>query len=127
MTATDDEVPSTHAPGLGTGKGRRAAPGWTNYQLSVILSLRPSTVSRWRSGTQYPDIGGLKKIEAVFGWPAREQIDLIPMSGYDLRWSLVFNEVLREWMIANPRTVSVDELVPVVRARKTGGGRPRKV
>jgi transcriptional regulator with XRE-family HTH domain len=124
---TDDEVPSTDAPYLGWGKGRVAAQGWSNYQLARILSVRAPTVGRWRNGLLYPSVSSMKKIEAIFGWPAAEQIDLIPLTGNDIRWSMVFNEVLKEWMIANPRTVAVDELVPLVRSRAPGGGRPKQM
>lgn len=123
----DGEVPSTRAPGLGLGRGRRAAQGWSNYQLSRILCIRPTMMGRWRAGEAYPDVRALKKIEAVFGWPAAEQIDLIPMGDLDPRWAMVFNEVLREWMIANPRTLPAGQLQPLVKSRTPGGGRPRKV
>jgi hypothetical protein len=123
----DDEVPSTDAPYLAWGKGRKAAPGWTNYQLGLIVGVRSTTISRWRNGLLYPDVAGLKKIEAIFGWRAAEQIDLVPLAGKDLRWSMVFNEVLKEWMIANPRTVSVDDLAPLARSNPRGPGRKKGV
>lgn len=123
----DDEVPSTDAPYLGYARGRAAAQGWTNYQLAKILGVRAPTVSRLRNGLLYPNVSQMKKIEMIFGWSAAEQIDLMPLTGQDLRWSMVFNEILKEWMIANPRTVSVDDLVPLVRTRREGGGRKKKV
>lgn len=83
-------------------------------------------MGRWRNGMTYPDVPGLKKIEAIFGWPAREQIDLIPLTDRDVRWSMVFNRILSEWMDANPRTAAEDELVPLVKTRKPGGGRKKK-
>ena len=51
------------------------------------------------------------------------------MSGYDLRWSMVFNEVLKEWTDATPREVSVNDLENEARTRKavprrSPGGRP---
>lgn len=112
-----------------TGRGRAKAldPGWSNTQLAMILNIRPQTMGRWRNGLKYPDLGGLKKIEQIFGWPASEQIDLIPMGDPDLRWSMLFNKVLNEWIEANPRDLPMDELKPLVRVRKPGGGRPRKV
>lgn len=106
----EDEIPSSHSPGLGKGKGRKAAEGWTEYQLSRIIGVTSPTFVRWRSGQRYPEIRMLKKIEKIFGWPAREQIDLIPATGYDLSWSMKFNQILNEWKAANPRTVTVDEL-----------------
>lgn len=123
----DDEVPSTHAPYLGYRQGRQTAPGWTNWQLCRIFSVRAQTIGRWRNGLQYPDVSGLKKIEIVMGWPASEQIDLIPLGEVDLRWSMVFNEVLKEWMIANPREIATDDLVPLVKSRAPGGGRKKNV
>lgn len=111
----------------GRGRARTQNHWWSNVSLGVILSIRPQTMGRWRNGLQYPDVDGLKKIEAIFGWPAREQIDLIPLGEPDMRWSLVFNRILSEWMDANPRTAASDDLVPLVKARKPGGGRPKKV
>jgi transcriptional regulator with XRE-family HTH domain len=118
----EEDLPSTHAPGLGPRQGRRAAEGWTDYQIAIILGVQAPTFGRWRSGLRYPDVRMLKKMEAVFGWPAAEQIDLIPLSGYDLRWSMKFTPILNEWKMANPRTVSVKELRALHPIRS---GRPR--
>lgn len=106
----EDRIPSTRAPGLGKGRGRKRADGWTEYQLAIILGVTGPAFTRWRAGLRYPGVRMLKKIELVFGWPAREQIELIPLNGYDLSWSMKFNQVLNEWKAANPRTQSVDEL-----------------
>lgn len=109
--------------------GRRAV-GWSNYQLALIVGVARPTMSRWRNAVLYPDIRSLKKIEKIFGWPASEQIDLIPLSGFDMRWSLVFNQVVNEWLEANPREVSVNDLGTEARTRRTDPsrpvGRPRK-
>lgn len=118
----DFEVPSEHAPGLGKGKGRKAAAGWTNAQLGKLLSVRQQSIGLWTSGEQYPTTKNLKKIEAVFGWPASEQIDLIPLEGRDLRYGMVLNKVLNEWKAANPRTVRAHEVQAVVKSNA-----PRKV
>lgn len=90
--------------------GRRQAPGWTNNQLAMILATRAHTVARWRTGERYPDVRALLRIELLLGWPAAEQIVLIPPVGNDLRYAMVLNEVLKEWMIANPRAVPATEL-----------------
>jgi hypothetical protein len=102
---------------------------WSHYQLGLILGIQGSVISRWRNGLQYPNVSQMKKIEAVFGWPASEQIDLLPLmsSEKDPRWSLVFNDILREWMDANPRTTPTDELQVLVRTRKAARGRPGTV
>lgn len=120
---SEADIPSTHAPGLGHRKGRKAAPGWTDYQLSLIMGVNAPSLGRWRAGLRYPEVRMLKKIELIFGWPAREQIDLIPATGYDLRWSMKFTQILNEWKIANPRTVSVKELRSLHPFRE---GRPPK-
>lgn len=103
--------------------GRRAT-GWSDYQLSRIVGVSRPTVTRWRNATLYPDIRTIKKIEVVFGWPAAQQIDLIPMTGYDMRWSMVFNEVLKEWTDATPREADVDSLENLARTRGLDPSRP---
>jgi transcriptional regulator with XRE-family HTH domain len=105
-------------------KDGRRATGWSDYQLATILGVSRPSMSRWRSGLLYPDIRGLKKIEKVFGWPAAEQIDLIPLMGYDERWSLVFNRIIVEWREANPREVDVDSLGTEARTRRLDPSRP---
>lgn len=105
--------------------GRRAV-GWSNYQLSMLVGVARPTVSRWKNGLAYPDIRTIKKIEKVFGWPAPEQIELIPMVGYDLAWSMVFNQVLNEWMEATPRDLPADEIrqATETRTRRLDPSRP---
>ena len=117
--ATDDD--RRFAP-----KDGRRATGWSDYQLARILGVSRPSMSRWRGGILYPDIRGLKKIEEVFGWPAREQIDLIPIMGYDERWSLVFNHIISEWSEANPREISVNDIdtEPRARTRRLDPSRP---
>jgi transcriptional regulator with XRE-family HTH domain len=111
------------------GKARSLDTGWSNHQLGMILGIDPSMISRLRNGLHYPNVAQMKKFEAVFGWPASEQIDLLPLmlSDPDMRWSLVFNDILREWIDANPRTTPTDDLKVLARTRRDGGGRPRKV
>jgi transcriptional regulator with XRE-family HTH domain len=84
--------------------------GWNDGQLAVLVGVTPAAFARWRAGLRYPEVRMLKKIEAIFGWPAAEQIELIPMSGHDLTWSMKFTQILNEWKAANPRTVPVKEL-----------------
>lgn len=36
----------------------------------------------------------MHKIHAVLNWPARDQVDLVPPAGYDLRYALVLRDVL---------------------------------
>lgn len=105
--------------------GRRAV-GWSNYQLSMILGVSRPSVSRWRNALLYPDIRTIKKIEKVFGWPAADQIDLIPMAGYDERWSLVFNKVINEWAEATPRDLPADSIrqATETRTRRLDPSRP---
>jgi hypothetical protein len=81
-----------------------------------MLGVRQHSVSNWIDGEQYPGVKNMKKIEAIFGWPAREQIDLIPLEGKDLRYGMVFRKILNEWIDANPRTVRVDNLKAVVKS-----------
>lgn len=111
------------------GKATTPPVVWSNYQLAVVLGIRASTLSRMRNGLLNPNVSQMKKLEAVLGWPASEQIDLLPMSSEDadMRYSMAFNGILNEWMDANPRTVPHDELVPLVRTRREGGGRKKKV
>lgn len=36
----------------------------------------------------------MHKIHSIFNWPPRDQVDLVPERGHDLRWALVFRDVL---------------------------------
>ena len=105
--------------------GRRAT-GWSDYQLSMVLGVSRPTMSRWRGGLLYPDIRTIKKIEKVFGWKAAEQIELIPIAGYDSRWSIVFNAVLVEWIEATPRDLPADDIrqATETRTRRLNPSRP---
>jgi hypothetical protein len=54
----------------------------------------PTAVSRWLAGDNYPELRTLKKIGAAYSWPARDQVDLIPIEGHDETWASAFREVL---------------------------------
>ena len=67
---------------------------WTNPQLGRLLGVKQQSIGLWMDGYQYPTLKNLKKIEAVFGWPAGEQIDLIPLEGKDQRYGMRLRRVL---------------------------------
>lgn len=98
--------------------GRQVSPRatgthWSLSMMARLLGVNHNSLSSWVSGEQYPGTKNLKKLEAVLGWPASEQIDLIPLEGRDMRYSMKFRQVLGEWKEANPRTISAGEITNV--------------
>ena len=77
---------------------------WTVSQLSVILGTTARAMYRYLSGERYPEVRMMKRFEALFGWPAMEQVQLVPVAGYDLRYSMVLRQVMDDWTHNNPRT-----------------------
>lgn len=124
---------------------RHAAPGeWAHTHLAQLFGISNVTLGRYLNGLSYPTVQSMQKFEIVLGWPAREQMDLIPpywtwpdqpvSTSYkpqgnptDLRYALKLRQVLNEWGQANPRTLGVREvrLHPSLDAKRRGGGRPR--
>lgn len=74
--------------------GRPRTRGWTHASVAGELNVESATVTRWLHGDRYPEVRSLHKIDEVFNWPARDQIDLIPRKGYNETWATVFREVL---------------------------------
>jgi hypothetical protein len=98
------------SPKGGPGKLRTPDGEWTTSQISVILGCTGRAMWRYLSGERYPEVRMMKRFEALFGWPARDQIELIPVAGYDLRYSMVLREVIEDWKHNNPRTQPSGEL-----------------
>lgn len=68
--------------------------GWTPQKAALDLGSQPGSFTRYLNGDRYPDVRMMHKIHSVFNWPARDQVDLVPAIGHDLRWSMVFRDVL---------------------------------
>lgn len=83
---------------------------WSVSQISVVLGCTGRSMWRYLNGERYPEVRLMKRFEALFGWPAREQVDLIPVDGYDMRYSMVLRQVMDDWRYNNPRTVPSGEL-----------------
>ena len=78
--------------------------------LGILLGTNGVSLGRSLNAKNSPSVEIITKIEALFGWPASEQIDLIPLRSSDLRYSMVLHQVLEEWKRANPRTTPAAEL-----------------
>lgn len=102
-------------------------PGrWGQNHIAILLGVAPAQWSRILNGQVYPArLVLIQKIETVFGWPASEQVKLIPpywewpmQDGHgleasepvDLRYAIKLSRVVNEWMDANPRTVTTKDL-----------------
>lgn len=83
---------------------------WTVSQLAVLLGTTSRAIYRYLSGERYPEVRMMKRFEALFGWPAVEQVQLVPVAGYDLRYSMVLRQVMNDWTYNNPRTKTSNQL-----------------
>lgn len=92
------------------GELRTPGGAWTVSQLSVLLGTTARAMYRYLSGERYPEVRMMKRFEALFGWPAVEQVQLVPVAGYDLRYSMVLRQVMDDWTYNNPRTQTSREL-----------------
>lgn len=96
-------------PAAGRAGARIRTPPreWNYNMLAVLLGTTGQTFGRYMNGLAYPSVEIMKKFEVLFGWPASQQIDLIPPFGeeMDLRYATVMRSVVNEWAVANPRTV----------------------
>lgn len=98
-------------PGARPGPGPHKSFDWSYAQLAAIMGSSSASLSRYLTGTQYPqNLRTLQNIERTFGWLVVEQVQLIPHSGHDMRYAMVLRQVLNEWAEANPRTVHSEEL-----------------
>lgn len=86
------------------GRLRTPDGAWTVSQLAMVLGTTARAMYRYLSGERYPEVRMMKRFEALFGWPATEQVQLVPVAGYDLRYSMVLRQVMDDWTHNNPRT-----------------------
>lgn len=108
-----------------SSKGVRKTPRneWALNHLAAILGTHAQPVGRYVNGLSYPQLQMMQKIEIVFGWPVREQVDLIPpywewplqddrvnVQPTDLRYGMKLRQVMQEWGEANPRTEKTKDL-----------------
>ena len=102
-------------------------PYWGQTHLANLLGITNVMRGRYLNGLSYPTLKMMQKFELVFGWPVREQVDLIPpfwtwpdqaqhakgvpqQDPHDLRYSMKLQQILREWSEANPRTQLLQEI-----------------
>lgn len=97
-TIDDPDFPPAVAPSTidRVRKKPRASPGWSHYYVADQLNTKVGNVTRWLNGDRYPDVRAIVRIEEIWGWPATEQIVLIPARGYDPRYGTAF----RAWLDA---------------------------
>lgn len=90
---------------------RRTPNGeWNLDMIARLLGTSAVTFGRHVNGLQYPNLRMIKKLEILLGWKAQDQLDLIPLHGNDLRYSMVLRMELEEWKTQNPRTVGAADL-----------------
>ncbi len=93
------------------GKGKRTPKGeWNLDMIGVLLGTRGVLMGKYVNGQQYPSLRMIKKLEVLLGWKAQAQLDLIPIHGIDLRYSMVLRHELEEWKLQNPRTTPAADL-----------------
>lgn len=91
---------------------RPSRGGWTHAMVAKRLSAQPPSVTKWLLGIRYPDTRMLLRIERIFGWPAAEQIVLIPEEGFNDEWATAFRAVVdRHYPLKEPVTKITSEKV----------------
>jgi hypothetical protein len=83
---------------------------WNLNMLGKILGTSGVAMGRYVNGTQYPEVGMVKKLEVMLGWKAQDQLDLMPLVGIDLRYSMKLRKELEQWKDQNPRTTPAADL-----------------
>ena len=75
---------------------RKLPPSWTMKSAAYVLNCTVVTLFRYLNGTRYPKVAMMRRIEVIFGWPAADQLQLIPLHGTDLTYGMVLREVFIE-------------------------------
>lgn len=76
-------------------RGRRPGhTGWTHAWVATVLNVKVANVTRWLNGQRYPESRTMLRIEKQWGWPAGEQIALLPIEGYNNDYGTAFRAVL---------------------------------
>jgi hypothetical protein len=83
---------------------------WNLNMIGVLLGTSGVVMGRYVNGMAYPETAMIKKLEVFLGWKAQDQLDLIPVSGKDLRYSMVLRQELEMWKDQNPRTTPAADL-----------------
>lgn len=83
---------------------------WTDSMISVLLGTTARSLYRYLNGERYPEVRMMKRFEHMLHWSASEQVELVPMYGYDLRYSMVLRMVIEDWKVNNPRTLPSSKL-----------------
>lgn len=91
-TIDDPDFPPASAPRRRDRKikKKRFSPGWTHHYVADRLGTKTINVTRWLNGERYPDVRAIVRIAEIWGWPATEQIVLVPAKGYDSRYGDAF-------------------------------------
>lgn len=79
-----------------TGMPRRRPTlgGWTHAMVGKYLAVQHTSVSRWLTGSRYPELRTMLRIDRMLGWPVTEQVVLVPEEGYNDAWATAFKAVL---------------------------------
>lgn len=64
----------------------------TNEQIANLIGLTHSAISRLRSGDRKPGVSTMFAIEAAFGWPAADQLQIRMLGKH--AWAEKFEAVL---------------------------------
>jgi len=95
----------------------KTKPGdWGQHQLAALLGISEQRFGKTLAGLEYPNFHTMQKFEVVFGWPVKEQVQLIPYlwewepGDRDLRYAMVLNQHIQDWKLDNPRTVGSTEV-----------------
>jgi hypothetical protein len=100
---------------------------WGINMFGMLFGLSGQALARYLNGQSYPTLQTIQKFDVVLGWPAAEQVQLIPpywewpiQNGgpgpgsrgepTDYRYGMKLRQVLQEWGDANPRTVRSNEV-----------------
>jgi hypothetical protein len=87
---------------------------WTITMIAILLGTNSRSLRHYLTAERYPEVRIMKRIELLFGWPASEQVALVPLDGYDMRYSMVLKQVMDDWKHNNPRTQLRQELRCIV-------------
>jgi len=100
-------------PKGGPGQMRQGGE-WTASMIATLLGTNKRSFMHYLTAERYPEVRIMKRIELLFGWPASEQVALVPLAGYDMRYAMVLKQVMEDWKYNNPRTTLRQDLKCIV-------------
>lgn len=54
---------------------------WAKREVAADISVSVSQIERYLRAEQYPGLNTIRRIERVYGWDLRDQLDFIPEDG----------------------------------------------